>query len=147
MESILNELSRLFSTYDFLTAVTVILIITLTNLIKRPIVTAATNFAVRSGLDKSIVTKNVMYIPYAIAFILNFIFTLVRVEFRFALVDFKEVVAVTVTTATLAIGLYEIIKKQLEAYASKKNQVPENKQVQLPPKTPEEKEVPNEPLL
>jgi hypothetical protein len=133
---ILSELSRLFTNYEFHTALIVLLTVVLTNVLKHLLVARAIAFALSRGYDKAIVTKNIVYIPYAVSFLLNLLYTLIMVKFSFAAIKLSEVMASAVLCATLAIGLYEIIKLQLEAYAAKKNRAPENKQVQLPEKVP-----------
>jgi hypothetical protein len=137
---IIGELSRLFTTYGFQTGTIVLLIITLTNVFKKKIIKGAEGFAESTGLDKAIVTQNIQYIPFGISFILNLFYMLAIVKFRFALVDFKEVTAATVQCFLLSVGLYELLKKRLEAYAARRNTVKNNQQVKLPSKTPEAKE-------
>lgn len=110
---------QLFEQYGIV-AILIILVMLLTTLIKKKFLAKTIKKAEDNGYDKSIVTKNVMYIPYALAFVLYFIYYLISIKFDFALFSIKDVIDNTIVVALAAIALYEQIKLQIEAYKNKK---------------------------
>ncbi|MBE6132945.1 MAG: hypothetical protein E7180_06110 [Erysipelotrichaceae bacterium] len=78
-------------------------------------------YAEKTGYDKSVITKNITFIPVGVAFILVVLVNLILVKFNFAALDWSEIASTSVVYASVAIATYESVKKQLEAYASKKN--------------------------
>lgn len=121
MESILNSLRSLFSAYGFRAAVTVLLTVVVVNLIKKPIVKKAQSLMETCGYDKSAVTKNITWMPVAVAFVIDLITELALCRFDVFTVDYGAVASEAVLYGALAIATYESVKKQLEAYAAKKN--------------------------
>ena len=124
MESIINNLKNLLTTYGFEATSIIVLTVIIVNLLKKPIIKYGIRLAARSGYDKSIVTKNISFLPFIIAFLLTLIFALIQVSFKFALINWKEITAASFIYAGLAVSTYEIGKKQLEAYATKVNNKP-----------------------
>ena len=121
MENIINSIRNLFTTYGFRCASIVVATILIVNLIKKPIVKKANDLAQKSGMDKSVVTKNLTFLPVAVAFVLETVVTLVCAKFDFLALDFGRITSCAVTYGALAIATYESVKKHLEAYASAKN--------------------------
>lgn len=121
MENIINSIRSLFGTYGFRAAATVLAVVAIVNLIKKPIVKRAEKLTELCGLDKSVVTKNVTFLPVAVAFIIDFFAELMMSGFKFVALDFGKIVSDAVMYGALAVATYESVKKQLEAYAAKKN--------------------------
>ena len=126
MESIINSLKSLFTTYGFRAAAVIIATVAIVNLIKIPIVKYATKRAEASGKDKSAWTKFITVLPVGVAFVLEFIIELTINKFCFTALPFGEICSHAVLYGALAVATYESVKKQLEAYATNKNQAKPN---------------------
>lgn len=121
MEGIINSVRNLFGTYGFHAAVVVLATIAVVNVVKRPLVKKAEELAARTGIDKSVVTKNVTIIPVAVAFVIELVVAVIAARFDFRAVDYGRVVTTSVLYGALAIATYESVKKQLRAYAASLN--------------------------
>ena len=121
MDSIINSIRSLFSTYGFRATAVIVATIILVNLIKKPIISKAKKSQAKTGVDKSVITKNITALPVVVAFALEFIIEMVVSNFNFAVIDFGTVVANAVLYGALAVATYEGVKKQLEAYSAKRN--------------------------
>lgn len=121
MENIINSIKNLFTTYGFRCASIVVATILIVNLIKKPIVKKANELMQSTGVDKSVVTKNITFLPVVVAFVLETLVTLVCEKFDFRALNFGTITSCAITYGALAIATYESIKKHLEAYASNKN--------------------------
>ena len=124
MDSIINSLKSLFSTYGFRAATIVVLSVVIVNLCKRPIVKLGIRLASERCYDKSVITRHISCLPFVAAFVLTAVWSLVDCGFRFAACDWSTVLSQSLTYGALAVATYETIKKQLEAYAAKKNATP-----------------------
>ena len=131
MESIINSIRNLFTTYGFRCASIAVATILIVNLIKKPIVKKANELMQKSGIDKSVVTKNITFLPVVVAFVLETLVTLVCAKFDFLALDFGYIASCSVMYGALSIATYESVKKHLEAYASSKNVI-ENKSNKTP---------------
>ena len=118
MEGIINSVRNLFGTYGFHAAAVVLATIAVVNVVKRPLVKKAEELAARTGIDKSVVTKNVTIIPVAVAFVIELVVAVIAARFDFRAVDYGKVVTTSVLYGALAIATYESVKKQLRAYAA-----------------------------
>ena len=121
MESIINSLKNLFTTYGFRASAVIISTVAIVNLLKKPIVKYATKRENEDGLDKSVWTKFVTALPVAVAFVLEFIIELAINSFNFTAVSYGDVISHAVLYGALAVATYESVKKQLEAYSANKN--------------------------
>ena len=121
MEGIINLVRNLFGTYGFHAAAVVLATIAVVNVVKRPLVKKAEELAARTGVDKSVVTKNVTIIPVAVAFVIELVVAVIAARFDFRAVDYGKVVTTSVLYGALAIATYESVKKQLRAYAASLN--------------------------
>ena len=121
MEGIINSVRNLFGTYGFHVAAVVLATIAVVNVVKRPLVKKAEELAARTGIDKSVVTKNVTIIPVAVAFVIELVVAVIAARFDFRAVDYGKVVTTSVLYGALAIATYESVKKQLRAYAASLN--------------------------
>ena len=121
MEGIINSVRNLFGTYGFHAAAIVLATIAVVNVVKRPLVKKAEELAARTGIDKSVVTKNVTIIPVAVAFVIELVVAVIAARFDFRAVDYGKVVTTSVLYGALAIATYESVKKQLRAYAASLN--------------------------
>lgn len=121
MEGIINSVRNLFGTYGFHAAAVVLATIAVVNVVKRPLVKKAEELAARTGVDKSVVTKNVTIIPVAVAFVIELVVAVIAAHFDFRAVDYGKVVTTSVLYGALAIATYESVKKQLRAYAASLN--------------------------
>lgn len=121
MEGIINSVRNLFGTYGFHAAAVVLATIAVVNVVKRPLVKKAEELAARTGIDKSVVTKNVTIIPVAVALVIELVVAVIAARFDFRAVDYGKVVTTSVLYGALAIATYESVKKQLRAYAASLN--------------------------
>lgn len=121
MEGIINSVRNLFGAYGFHAAAVVLATIAVVNVVKRPLVKKAEELAARTGVDKSVVTKNVTIIPVAVAFVIELVVAVIAARFDFRAVDYGKVVTTSVLYGALAIATYESVKKQLRAYAASLN--------------------------
>ncbi|MBR2989112.1 MAG: hypothetical protein IKC64_05260 [Clostridia bacterium] len=122
MDSVINSIRSLFSTYGFRATAVIVATIIIVNLIKKPIVAKAKAYQNETGLDKAVITKSITVLPVVVAFILEFLIELIVVNFNFLAVDFALVGANAVLYGALAVATYEGVKKQLEAYSAKRNE-------------------------
>lgn len=121
MEGIINSVRNLFGTYGFHAAAVVLATIVVVNIVKRPLVKKAELLAEKTGVDKSVVTKNVTVIPVVVAFVIELVAALVAARFDFRSVDYSAAASAAVLYGALAIATYESVKKQLRAYAASVN--------------------------
>lgn len=118
MEEIINALRALFATYGFRAGAIVVATIIVVNVVKKPIVKKGEALSVKTGVDKSVLTRYVTFLPVPIAFVLEFAVSLVEANFAFAMLDFGKMLSSSILYAALATATYESVKKQLEAYAA-----------------------------
>ena len=121
MESIVNSVRSLFANYGFRAASIVIATVIVVNFIKKPIVRKAVSISERFGTDKAVITKYITALPVAVAFVIEFGVSLIAAGFDFAAVDYATVLSRAVLYGALAVATYESVKKQMEAYAAKRN--------------------------
>ncbi len=121
MESIVNSMKSLFENYGFRAASIVVATVIIVNFVKKPIVRRAELVADKAGVDKSVITKYITALPVAVAFIIEFFVSLVAGGFNVFTVDYAAVLSRAVLYGALAVATYESVKKQMEAYAAKKN--------------------------
>ncbi len=118
MEGIINSVRSLFGNYGFHAAAVVLATVIVVNVVKRPLVRKAALIAEKTGVDKSVVTKNVTIIPVVVAFVIELASALIAARFNFRAVDYGAVASASVLYGALAIATYESVKKQLRAYAA-----------------------------
>ncbi|MBQ8749362.1 MAG: hypothetical protein IJZ29_02730 [Clostridia bacterium] len=121
MEEIILSIESLFANYGFKTGVVVMLSIFIVEIIKKPIVKKAEAYSLKSGLDKSIITKYLSFLPLGSVFVINLLWELVCIDFNFALLDFNSLLSTSLVMASITIATYEVLKKYLQAYCSKQN--------------------------
>ena len=126
MESIVNSIKSLFENYGFRAASIVVATVIIVNFVKKPIVRKAELIANKAGVDKSVITKYITALPVAVAFVIELFVSLATNGFRFLSVDYAAVLSRAVLYGALAVATYESVKKQMEAYAAKKNHVAAN---------------------
>ena len=119
METILQQIKEIFASYGFWGTVVVLAVVLLTQLIKSPIVKAAEDWASKSGYDKAVVTRFLPVIPYALAFIGALVLSLAEKAWKVETLDWANVVAQAGIFGSCAVALFEIVKKQIQAYQSK----------------------------
>lgn len=121
MEDFTAWLISVYQSYGFRALIVIVLTILLTNITKRPIVKAAENYARGYNVDKSVVTKWIAVLPYAYAFALNLIIIVVfaAINGNWA-IDWPKYIGDSSLFATISIAGFEVGKKCLESYASKK---------------------------
>ena len=122
MDSVINSIRSLFSTYGFRATAVIVATIIIVNLIKKPIVAKAKAYQNETGLDKAVITKSITVLPVVVAFVLEFLIELTINNFAFMAIDFATVGANAVLYGALAVATYEGVKKQLEAYSAKRNE-------------------------
>lgn len=110
----------IYDSYGFKALIVILLTIIVTNLIKRPIVKKADEYARKYNCDKSVVTKWIALVPYGLSFVFNLLFVIV---FAAAHNDWNIAWRVYISDsalfATLSIAGFEIGKKCLESYVAK----------------------------
>lgn len=122
MEQFTNWLISVYQSYGFRAFLVIILTIVITNLTKHPIVKKAEKYALDYNADKSVITKWIALLPYAYAFILNAIFVVVLAAINKQWdVDWGKYIGDSALFASLSVAGFEIGKKCLESYVSKKN--------------------------
>ncbi len=120
MSDFLSTFTNIFSNYGVKTFLIVFITIILINLIKKPITKKAEQYAVENNCDKSIITCYITYVAIIIPFIVNLLYELCITNFNFYVIDWSNYVYSSLTYGAIAIATYESIKKQVEAYVSKK---------------------------
>ncbi len=121
MDSILNSLKSLFTTYGFRAAAIIVATVAVVNLIKIPIIKAAERKQTQTGVDKSTITKFITLLPIAVSFVLELIIELIVHRFAITEVGYSQLFSNAILYGALSVATYEGVKKQLEAYAAKKN--------------------------
>lgn len=122
---LLNWIASLFTTYGGVNVLIMIAIIILTNLIKRPILAKAESL-VEYGkkhnivIDKSVITSNIVYIPFGLGLIFYSIYALITTGFNFAEVHWDIVVANATLYGAVAQTIYNIGKDKIKAFLSGK---------------------------
>lgn len=121
---IISWIKSLLIDYGAVNVIIMFLVILLTNIVKKPIMTHADKVVGISKnlgfeIDKSVITSNIIYIPIGIAFILYFIYALIINSFNFAAIDFANLFSTSVVYGMLSISIYDIGKNKLKAYVSK----------------------------
>lgn len=119
MNSLLIEFQKLLNHFGFTLTVIIVLTMIITSLIKKPIVSAATKYAVKLGVDKSVGTKYVSLIPPTVAIILLTGYELIVINFNFAALNISYILTTGSACGIAAIALYEAFKVWIKAAASK----------------------------
>lgn len=123
MEDFTAWLLGVYQSYGFRAFAVIIATIILTNITKRPIVKAAENYARGYNVDKSVVTKWIALLPYGYAFALNLIATvLLALKSGDWNIEWAKYIGDSSLFATVAIAGFEVGKKCLQSYISKKEQ-------------------------
>ena len=138
MEGIINSVRSLFGNYGFHAAAVVLATVIIVNIVKRPLVKKAALIVEKTGVDKSVVTKNVTIIPVAVAFVIELTSALIAARFNFRAVDYGAVASASVLYGALAIATYESVKKQLRAYAASVNGKPDGEALTPEPSAKQE---------
>lgn len=121
MEDFTTWMIGICQSYGFKAFVIVILTIVLTNVTKRPIVKKAEKYALNYNVDKSVITKWIALLPYAYAFVLNLVFVLIyALSKQDWAINWVKYIGDSSLFATLSVAGFEIGKKCLESYVSKK---------------------------
>lgn len=112
---------NIYDSYGFKALAVIVLTIIITNLIKRPIVKAAEEYARGYNCDKSVVTKWIALVPYGVAFVLNLIFVIVIAAVHHDWdIAWRVYISDSALFGSLSIAGFEIGKKCLESYVAKK---------------------------
>lgn len=123
MEDFTTWLIAVYQSYGFRAFVVIIATIILTNITKHPIVKAAENYARGYNVDKSVITKWIALLPYAYAFVINLIFTVAfAAKAGNWAINWGKYIGDSSLFATISIAGFEVGKKCLESYVSKKEQ-------------------------
>lgn len=118
MEEIVNSLRTLFATYGFRAGAIVVLTLIVVNLVKKPVVKKAEALSARTGVDKSVITRYVTFLPVLVALVLELAAELITTRFALSSLDLGKLVSSSILYGALATATYESVKKQLEAYAA-----------------------------
>ena len=122
MEEFTNWLIAVYQSYGFRALVVILLTIVLTNVTKHPIVKKAEKYALGYNVDKSVVTKWIAVLPYAYAMLLNLIIIVIMCAINKDWnIDWGKWVGDSALFASISVAGFEIGKKCLESYVSKKN--------------------------
>lgn len=117
---ILSTFTQIFTNYGVKTFLIVLITIVLVNLIKKPIIKKANEYAIKNNCDKSVITCYITYITIGIIFILNLIYELIIANFNFGVVDWNSYAYSSLSLCAITIATYEAIKKHIKAYTAKK---------------------------
>lgn len=121
MDNLTNWLINIYNSYGFKALVVIVLTIVVTNLIKRPIVKHAETYARKYNVDKSVVTKWIALIPYALAFSINLVFVVIMAATKQDWnIQWPSYISDSALFASLSIAGFEVGKKCLESYVSRK---------------------------
>lgn len=120
MDELLSVFTNIFTNFGVKTFIIVFITIILVNLIKKPIIKKATEYAEKNDCDKSIITCYITYIAIAVTFVINLFYELIIANFNFAIIDWSNYVYTSLTYSAIAIATFEAIKKQIQAYTAKK---------------------------
>lgn len=122
MEEFTNWLITVYQSYGFRACVIVFLTILLTNITKAPIVKKAEKYAQSYNVDKSVGTKWIALLPYVYAIGLNLVFVVaiaaINADWN---VNWGKAVGDGAMFASVAVAGFEIGKKCLQSYVSKKS--------------------------
>ena len=131
---LVNWIKTLVVDYGAINVIIMLLIIIVTNLIKKPIIEKADkivgpgNVFVATAkrltdvdVDKSVITSNICYIPIGISFVLYFIYYLVLVKFDFTAFAWSTWVSTSITFGLLSTSVYEIGKIKIKSFLGKKS--------------------------
>lgn len=124
---LVNWIKTLVVDYGAINVIIMLLIIIVTNLIKKPIIEKADEFVATAkrltdiDVDKSVITSNICYIPIGISFVLYFIYYLVLVKFDFAAFAWSTWVSTSITFGLLSTSVYEIGKIKIKSFLGKKS--------------------------
>ena len=124
---LVNWIKTLVVDYGAINVIIMILIIIVTNLIKKPIIEKADEFVATAkrltdvDVDKSVITSNICYIPIGISFVLYFIYYLVLVKFDFTAFAWSTWVSTSITFGLLSTSVYEIGKIKIKSFLGKKS--------------------------
>lgn len=117
---ILTTFTQIFTNYGIKTFIIVFLTILLINIIKKPIVKKATEYAKKNNCDKSVITCYITYLTVLVVFILNLVYMLIIANFNFYALDWSNYAYTSLSYSAISIATYEAIKKHIQAYSSKK---------------------------
>lgn len=124
---LVNWVKTLVVDYGAINVIIMLLIIIVTNLIKKPIIEKADEFVATAkkltdiDVDKSVITSNICYIPIGISFVLYFIYYLVLVKFDFTAFAWSTWVSTSITFGLLSTSVYEIGKIKVKSFLGKKS--------------------------
>ena len=125
MEGAINSVKQLFTAYGFRAGAIIVATVIIVNLLKKPILKKGEVLIKKLGGDKSVISKNFVYLPVGVAFILNFAVEVIACQFNFNMLDFESLCAAALLYGGLAVSVYETVKIQLKAYIAKKTSEPE----------------------
>ena len=124
---LVNWIKTLIVDYGAINVIIMLLIIIVTNLIKKPIIEKADEFVATAkkltdiDVDKSVITSNICYIPIGISFVLYFIYYLILVKFDFTAFAWSTWVSTSITFGLLSTSVYEIGKIKVKSFLGKKS--------------------------
>lgn len=124
---VLEWVRTLLTNYGTVNLIIMVLVIVLTNIIKKPIVNKAENFVESAkkltgiDVDKSVITSNIAFIPIGLAFVFYFIYALISVKFQFAMLDWVQVITNAIVYGMLSMSIFEVGKNKIKSYLSKKS--------------------------
>jgi hypothetical protein len=110
MQELLNIVTNLVKTYGYWVAIDIGVVAVATELIKIPLKSKIEAWAVSTHNDKAALTCWLMFLPMAVALVVNFVFYAWRTcQWHFASWDIKEYSASTVTVYGASVALYESV--------------------------------------
>ena len=111
----------IYDSYGFQALLVIVGTIAITNLIKKPIVKKAEEYARGYNCDKSVVTKWIALVPYGVSFVLNLIVVIVMAAAHQDWdIAWRAYISDSALFASLSVAGFEIGKKCLESYVAKK---------------------------
>lgn len=120
MEQIIETIISFLNQWGFWELVAIVLIVILTCVLKIPIYKAAVKYQEKHGVDKSFITWVISVIPFVLAFVFALILHLWSQNWNVAIVVWSVVIKNTTALGAGAIGIFELIKKFVQAATAKK---------------------------
>lgn len=119
-ENVIQTIGDFLSKWGFWQLIAIASIVILTLVLKIPIKKAAEKYQAKTGVDKSIITWVISIIPFVLGFVAALLLELLAQNWDVNLIDWAEVTKQCSVLAVTAIGIFETVKKFVEAFTAKK---------------------------
>lgn len=110
-----NAILEFFSKWGFTEGIAIVIIMTLTWLLRGPIYKAGCKYAEKYNVDKSAVTWVIMLIPFTLSLLAAILIELWGKGWNFLAIDWPSAVKEMISLAFGSTGLYECVRKIFQA--------------------------------